>query len=202
MEDYKPNSNRFKAEEKEAAKVEKKQISPVVTKPVKIRKKSELSKLSDVFTPGDVNNVKSYVLMEVLVPAIKKAISDIITNGCDMLLYGDTAPKKSRSRSDKVSYRDYYDRDDRKVSSHPISTRYSYDEIVLDTRSEAEEVLERMDELLETYGMVSVADLYDLVGMSCEYTDNKYGWTNLRSADVIHVRDGFLLKLPRPYPIN
>ena len=67
---------------------------------------------------------------------------------------------------------------------------------------EAEEVITKMDELIDTYGMVSVADLYDLVGKTSEYTDNKYGWTNIRTAEVIRVRDGYMLKLPKVTPIN
>ena len=73
---------------------------------------------------------------------------------------------------------------------------------VFDTRKEAEEVLDRMDDLIDTYGVVSVADLYDLVGISGNYTDNKYGWTNLRNADVQRVRDGYLLKLPKALPFD
>ena len=59
-----------------------------------------------------------------------------------------------------------------------------------------------MDELIDTYGSVSVADMYDLVGMSCNYTDNKYGWTNLRNAEPVRVRDGYLLKMPKATPID
>lgn len=54
-----------------------------------------------------------------------------------------------------------------------------------------------MDELIEIYGMVSVADLYDLVGITGNYTDNKYGWTNIRNAEPVHVRDGYMLRLPK-----
>ena len=59
-----------------------------------------------------------------------------------------------------------------------------------------------MDELLETYKMVTVADFYDLVGVTCDYTDNNYGWTSLRSAEVVRVRDGYIIKLPRALPIK
>ena len=59
-----------------------------------------------------------------------------------------------------------------------------------------------MDELIETYGVASVADLYDLVGLRCEYTDNKYGWNNLRNAEPIRVRDGYMLKMPKALPID
>ena len=76
------------------------------------------------------------------------------------------------------------------------------DIIVLETRSEAEEVIQRMDELIDMYGVVSVADMYDLVGVSCNYTDTKYGWTNIRSAEPVRVRDGYIIKLPKALPID
>ena len=65
-----------------------------------------------------------------------------------------------------------------------------------------EDVLMRMDELMETYGLVRVADLYDLVGITGNYTDNKYGWTNIRNAEIVRVRDGYMIKMPRAVPID
>ena len=59
-----------------------------------------------------------------------------------------------------------------------------------------------MDELIDRYEVVSVADLYELVGITGNYTDNKYGWTNIRNAEVVRVRDGYVLKLPKATPIN
>ena len=53
-----------------------------------------MQKFADVFISEDVNNVKSYIVMDVLVPAIKKAISDIVTNGIDMILYGKLGNQK------------------------------------------------------------------------------------------------------------
>ena len=79
---------------------------------------------------------------------------------------------------------------------------YSYDDIILSTRGEAEDVLSRMDELIETYGLVRVADLYDLVGITGNYTDNKYGWMNIRNAEIMRVRDGYMIKMPRAVPID
>lgn len=80
--------------------------------------------------------------------------------------------------------------------------KYDYDDIILESRGEAEDVLERMDELIATYQLVSVADFYDLVGVSGNYTDNKYGWTDIRNASVIRVRDGYMIKLPKALPLN
>ena len=201
--DYKPNSNRYKKEQSNAL-AERKKIEKVVTGKVKTKKKSEISKLKDTFISEDVSNVKSYIVMDVLIPAAKKAISDIVRDGIDMILYGDTHRGRSSSSASYVSYRSYSDRDrrDNRYESSRSRTIYEPDDIILESRVEAEEVLERMNELLDNYGIVSVADLYDLVGKSCDYTANRYGWTNIRNAEPVRVRDGYLLKMPKVGPID
>lgn len=201
MENYKPNSHKSKEQQEP---VPEKKLEKVVQGKVTTKKKSEVSKLADIFVPGDVANVKSYVIMDVLVPAVKKAISDIVTNGIDMILYGESGRTRKSGPASRVSYSQYYDRDRVRRDREPVAPRanYSYNDILLDNRGEAEEVLARMDELVATYGMVSVADLNELVGITGNYTDNNYGWTNIKSAYVQRVRDGYLLKLPRAIPID
>ena len=204
MSEYKPNSHKFKEEQKETS-LEKKKVEKVISGTAKTKKKTEIAKLADVFISEDVTNVKSYVLTDILIPAIKKLISDIVTDGIDMILYGGSGRSKKTSNASKVSYRNYYDRpnDRHTVNESRPRMEYSYDKIFLESRGEAEEVLTRMDELIETYGFASVADLYDLVGITGSYTDNKYGWTNLRSAESVRVRSGeYLLKLPKALPID
>lgn len=202
MEDYKANSNRFKEEQKN--KLVEKKVEKVVTGPVITKKKSAFRKFTEEFISEDAKNVKSYVFGEVLIPAVKKAISDIVTDGIDMILYGESRRGNKRSTADRVSYRNYYDRGgySSREPRSDIGSRYSYDDIILNSRSEAEDVLVRMDELMEAYGLVRVADLYDLVGITGNYTDNKYGWTNIRNAEVVRVRDGYAIKMPRAVPID
>ena len=108
MTEYQPNSHRSKEAQAKEPLVEKKKIEKVVTGTVKTRE-NKGRKLADVFISEDVSNVKSYVLMDVLVPAIKKAISDIVTNGVDMILYGGKGSGGSSRSTSKVSYRSYYD---------------------------------------------------------------------------------------------
>ena len=210
MEEYKSNSYRSKELQKketnENIKPQDRKVEKVVTGVVKTKKKSKISQAMDNFISEDAKNVKSYVLGEVLIPAIKKAISDIVTDGIDIILYGETRGKNRRSTADRVSYRSYYDdrggRNRMNERQAIMAGSYSYDDIILSTRGEAEDVLSRMDELIETYGLVRVADLYDLVGITGNYTDNKYGWMNIRNAEIMRVRDGYMIKMPRAVPID
>jgi hypothetical protein len=210
MPEYKSNSHRSKevrtTETSETS--ERKKIEKITNGKVKTKKKSEIHKFTDIFLAEDVTNVKDYILGEVLLPAVKKAVSDIVTNGIDMLLYGETRSHK-KEKGSKVSYSKYYDRDrydrsdrDRDRGSRRVRTGYDYEDVILETRGEAEDVLGRMEDLLDTYGVVSVADLYDLVGIQGDYTDNKYGWSNLRNADIQRLREGYLLKLSKALPLD
>lgn len=198
---YQPNSRKYTTEKttKKTDEKKEKKVEKVVTGNVKVKDKS-----NNPFVSEDARNVGHYVVFDILVPAAKKAIVDMVTEGISMIL-GEPKRSKNSTNASYVSYRSYSDRD------HGSSYRSSYDDrrdsrlredIILESRGEAEEVLSRMDDLLDTYGYVSVADLYDLIGKSCAYTDGNYGWTTLRSADVIRVRDGYLLKLPRKVPLR
>lgn len=199
MQDYTPNSHRFKAEQKELSE---KKVEKVISGKVK-KKQNNTRKLTNIFISEDASNVKSYILMDVLVPAIKKAVSDIVRDGIDMLLYGEPHGRKSSSNAPYVSYRNYSDKRSSERRTTHVRSGYNFDDISLETRGEAEEVLDRMDEMIETYGIVTVADLYDLVGLNHNFTDNKYGWTNLRNAQPVRDRDGYyILKLPRAVPID
>lgn len=201
--DYGPNSHKSK---EEAKNLPVKKVEKVVTGKVRTKKKSEFQKLVGMFVSEDIPNLKEYVIMDVLIPTIKNAIEDVVTNGIRMILRGETSARNTKkSTASKVSYRDYYDDkrdDDRNRSNSNSRSSFSYDEIIFDSRGEAEEALTRMDELLDTYGKVSVADLYDLADLTWEYTYSSYGWTNLGSARVVRERDGYSIKLPRPIPIK
>ena len=199
---YPANSNASKQEVK--AVPEEKRATKVVKGNVRT-KPNEVRKLADVFISEDINNVKSYILMDVLVPAIKKAVADIVTNGVEMILYGSTSNRRNSSSGSKVSYRNYYDgRDDSRDDRGGSRTRsgLDYDDFVFDSRGEAEAVLSQMGDIIERFKYVTVADLYDMVDKVPPFTANKYGWTSIRNADVVRDRDGYRLKLPRAMQID
>lgn len=195
----------FNTKKRETADRPEKNIKPVVSGTAKTKKKSEVKKLTDIFVAEDISSVKSYVVMDVLIPAVKKAISDIVTNGIDMILYGETSHSKKHGSASKVSYGGFYksDRDRRDYRENRGRSALDYDDIVFDSRGDAEAVLSAMDEVIERYKFVTVADLYDLAEVTTtNYAANKYGWTDIRGAQVVRVRDGYMIKLPRALPLD
>lgn len=202
---YTPNSHKYKEQQKEAAS-EEKRVQKVVKGAVRTRT-NEVRKFADIFISEDIANVKEYIFMDVLVPAIKKAIYDIVTNGIDMFLYGSTSKSKGSTSGAKVSYRNYYDqkntptgyRGSENTRSH---NAFDYDDIEFDDRGEAELVKQQMQDTIDRYGVVTVADLYDLVDLPSPYTSQKYGWMNVSNAEVVRSRGKYMLKLSRAVPID
>ena len=195
MENYPSNSHKTR-EQNTDKKVEK-----VVSGKTSTKKKSGIRKLSDTFLSEDIGNVKNYIFAEVLLPAAKKLVSDIVTNGTNMLLYGEIKNKKGKSS--KVSYSRYYDDRSRDYRSPVVRNNFDYDEIIFETRGDAEAVLDAMYDILNQYKVVSVAELYDLASITTHnYTCNNYGWIDLRGSSVVRVRDGYILKLPRALAID
>lgn len=208
--DYNPNSNRFLTKDKptEEENLGKKKVDKVVSGSVKTKKKSSLSKFADTFIEEDKDTVVGYLLSEVLIPSFKKMVSDTIKTGIDKMLYGDAEVSRSNSPASKISYSKYYNDKSsysRSSSTTPVANKrdtYEYNNIVLETRGDAEAVLMGMDDIIAKYEIVSVADLYDLVGIAGSYTDYKYGWTDIRSARIERVRDGYVIRMPKALPLD
>ncbi len=173
-------------------------ISKVTSGEVKKKKRSAFA---EAFIREDVNNVKSYILTDVVVPAIKNVIIDTVTNGLNMMLNGDVRP--SGSRRTNVSYSSMYSGRQRPEEKKYGRSVFNFDDIEFTMRTDAEEVLSTMYEILDVYGKVRVADFYELAGVTVEgHTDNYYGWYDLRSADVVRSRDCYVIRLPKPLPLD
>ena len=135
----------------------------------------------------------------------------LVDAGCDaisMLFYGDTnhSPKKPSNYGYGSGIGVNYSRfsSTRGESIRPVS-RYNNivcDDIVLPTKDEANMVIDSLCEVIETYGWVSVADMHEMVGMPVGYTEHKYGWNSLRTADIIAVREGYMIRFPAPRPLD
>lgn len=169
------------------------------------KSKSKARQIAEIFVGGDLKETAEHVRDDVAIPALKNFLYDSLSEGLQRLLWGETRNDRRRNST----HRDYvgYSRRARESRLAPKpDTRYSrvaqgVDDVVLATRTEAESVLSRMYDLIENYNMVTVAEFYSLVGISAEFTDENWGWRDLRSANIQHIRDGFRINLPKPEEI-
>ena len=182
-----------------------------------VRRKQPLGKrFTQLFVAGDSHTVTQYVIFDVILPAAKDMIADAVSQGVERMIFGEARTASRRAASPGSSYVSYnrYSSSPTRVGGTPRDTNpagrmsrqaratHNFDEVILPTRREAEEVLDFLHDLLTRYETVSVSDLYELVGETGNFTDEKWGWTDLAGASVSRVRDGYLLNLPRPVPID
>ena len=206
--DYQGNSKKDKEVTKPTKHVEK-----VISSEVVVHKKPLSRKFKDLIVGADFKSVTQYVIYEVLIPAARNTIVDASTKGIERMMYGESAiRRRNLGAGPRITYNNPINRPGYRDSAHPRPTplvpgesrspRHNRDDFILSSREEAELVLERMNDIIETYEVVSVADLNDLVGFPTSYVDNKWGWSYLGEVQIQQIREGYLINLPSAEPIQ
>ena len=207
--EFPPNSEISKKQNIEAKNIER------VTSGEPVRRKKSLRKqFSETFVAGDIKTAIRYAVLDVLLPAAKDTIVETMQQGIEKLIFGDSRRRwrgptiPQSGPTGYVSYNRYASgsgsrlTSPQRVISRQARARHNFDEIILDHRAEADEVIERLFDLVSRYESATVADLYELVGLTSSHTDHKWGWTDVRGAGVTRTRDGYLLDLPEPHPLD
>ena len=106
-------------------------------------------------------------------------------------------------KQEEKKHRNLYKYDDSKPVTIDCEKSYINDrkyELVYGTRADAEKVLNGMSEIIDEYGFVTVADLYDISGLpGVYYTDSIIGWKgSIKESTIKKVRDGYVIDLPKP----
>jgi len=194
-------------------------IEKVVSSPVVKRKKPLGRKVRDSFTSEDAKSVGHYVVTDVIVPMVKDLLFEVVNQALGRTLWGGVAhrgmnrafqgpPQHTTSGGQMISYN---------LMSKPQGTNlramapdgpatlstaarsgHIFEELLFNNPGEPTVVLERLQDVINEYRMVSVSELYELIGHPTSHTDNKWGWYNLTGAGVQQVHRGWVLSLPKP----
>lgn len=201
-----PNSDKSKLGETETEP--QKKVDRITTSEPIRRKKGLGSKFRDTFFGGDGRTALQYVWFSVLIPAAKDALYEAGSQGFQKLIFGETSRQRGGPPSGPlghISYNRYSQgpaQQQRRQISQQARARHEFDEIVLTSRQEADDVVDRLFDLVSRYGEATVSDLYELVGIQSAHTDHKWGWTNLRGVGTVKVSQGYLISLPQPVALQ
>lgn len=177
----------------------------------KVRRKTFMDVLIDRAAQGSSDLIKNNII-----PGIQLMLADTFHNAVDMIFVTRSTGRRPSSsvnnnlqrpgvaRQTRVSYSEQSNQN--AIAKRSISDRaraqHDFSEIIFESRPEANGVLDDMRNYLEQYERVPVDQLYSFMGVDPTFRDSAWGWTNLDGSFVKHVRNGFVLELPAPEPLN
>lgn len=194
---------------------EKPKLQPV-TKSAVQRKMSIGRRIKNALVVDDAQSIGAYLLEDVVIPTVKTLISDIAVGAIERALYGEARGRPMSSS--RISGRGYtpYNRiyssgsrvtppddgpGDKRELSRDARRSHDFGEIVFESRAEAYEVLDRLNDQIKSFDVATVGDLLDLSGITATHVDENWGWRTLATAQVRRVRNGYILDLERPVKI-
>lgn len=158
------------------------------------RKISPVREIFKAIFPGGFNQIKEQLIWDIFVPWAQ----DMLHNGWqglgDVIFPGSNRSKPS-GNPEHYSYNESY-------KPKTYSSYYEYDMKPFRTQSEAEKALNDLHAIMMKYGVVTLLDFNERVGNETNPTQANYGWTNINSADIRRVRDGWLVEMPSAKPIK
>lgn len=189
------------------------------------RKQSIFRSVRDEFISEDADNMGTYLLNDILFPALRDLINDICHGAIDAAFGGGGYRRGSSRRGRGGSYISYdrmYDRPSRRSRRSrydddddyddrprrrriPDCSEYTFDADRFGSSSAAKraamDLLDDMADRLEEYGEVNVAWFLDQIGEDVvgSWNAEDWGWTNLAGVKVRgSSRNGWYIDLPRP----
>lgn len=183
--------------------LDKPEIKPVVIGNVSKKKKGLLGG----FIEEDGKTIMSEIRDEILIPTFKDIIFNSIKTGIEMLLWGESTGNYTRSgrNSGGRNYNQMYSNRNsgrsnvRRGNPH---NRYEVEVIEFDNRADADAVLDVLADQIENYGVFSMADYYKAAGTDYEYTDENYGWYDMRGISIHRVGSCWTIDFPKASPLD
>lgn len=209
MQDYKPNSNRFKESQKGTttpAAPEAKKVEKVVAGKVTAKPKTGLAKFAETFLAEDIHKVKDYVVKDLIIPTVKDTIWTIIARGSERLIFGEAGHSPKNSKLPFVNYGNLFKSNtpSQVPTVNSSTSQYSVDNIILEDRGDAEKVLTAMNAHIAEFGEVSISTLYEFIGEPIgDFMSTRWGWRSLNTAGIMRTSNGgYKLDLPRPQSLK
>lgn len=173
--------------------IDKPEMQPVELKG-EVNKKSK-GLLGD-FIQEDAKTIGKSIVDDILKPTIKDLIFNGFKTALEMALWGEsTGGYTSHGRTGNrvaggsTAYDRMYTNRTPAVRVKPHNqyqpVPYTFDEMF-----DAQQVLAALSDRMDTYGCFSMADYYRCCRKPYDYTDNDWGWNDMRGIQIVHVAGG------------
>ena len=137
-----------------------------------------------------------YVTKDFLLEGFAHKLSEVVDEGVEAMLYNEQVDKDNR--------RDYT-KPLRKSGKYPWGEKPDSRtalNVILQTKESADKMLEHMQAITDEYGTLSINMYYYLNGISSEYEDSLYGWSDLSNVKIVSMDGGYVIQMPIAQKLN
>lgn len=207
IDDIKPNSKKYHHEQANLPQ-ERTKPEPIVKKEDIIRTKESVGKrILKTFIKNDVQDIKTYILQDVILPGIRDGLLDMV-----LAFFGEKNRRSSGynyNGGNVFNYRGCYP--DNRASSNNSSNQNNnnrdgkirWQDVVIRDSRVASDVVEAMRDRIREFGEASVADLLHYLNVDSDYMDEQWGWTSENDIGMKRAGyEGFVIDAARERPLN
>ncbi len=187
---------------------EPREVVPVTRNPGRIRKAPWGRRLRETVIQGDAESAWTSMIWNSFLPGLADQIESAMHEGLSTLFGGGTSVyrRERRQGGSRIS-RHSPDRvlgggrPEERISRND-RTRQDVSVIEIDSRAEAETVLERLLDSIDQFDVVTLAEFYQLVQITPDHTDFGFGWDDLGGSKIVHSKGVYFLDLPTPFKLK
>ncbi len=189
--------------------LERKPVRNIINPGLVSNKKPLGRKIAETFGGENMKSVGEHVVTDVILPKLKEMLFDSLLEGGHRAIFGSDRASSGTNgdRTRGTNYGRMYVSPNKGYGGAAPSAQQQqqsntrgpndFRDYIIPSRGQAEEVIDNLLAVLDQYGTVSVHELKEMIGITGEFTDQKWGWKNLSQAGTTRDRDGYRLDLPK-----
>lgn len=157
-----------------------------------------------VVGPNGIKGIVTSLYSDIIVPNLQQMVFDSLSRGFYQMIFRTDAPPQYRGtyggRTDYRTYSSGPAYTPPKVDTRTVRPKNHVERYYIQTRHDAEYVLNDLVDYSGRYGFATVADYYEALQVPTEFTHNSYGWTHqqMLTVRVLPENGVYYLDLPRP----
>ena len=189
-------------------------MEKVVQNEVQLKKPSKAEKLK-----ASASSAAKNVMVNTIGPSIKDMILNAVWTGLSMIFFPDGSRKPNYNSTlsrfgynpTYTSYGNYYygSKPKEQVVPTVTSLQQVFQNPIFETMTEAKDVVDKIQEVINTYGFATWATLYEFCSIDSANWQgtNKYGWVSvvgnrIATVNLGHGRMGYELIMPKAMPVD
>jgi hypothetical protein len=165
--------------------------------------------MKQIFFGGDFKGAAKSTMWEIFVPDMREMMWDSATGFLKKIVF-PSGRDQQRSRgtissTSRTSYNMPVQRSVMLPNQPPFVSRHGrmqVEDIILPTKEDCEQVLDYLMDIIDKDKVATRADLMHVLGRPWDYTYQNWGWGFLGNAEIVQIREGYLLDLPPMEPIG